>query len=118
MATQKTNVTNAIRMLNTQKLFTGDDLSMAIPALVFMAEKFNWNAFGLMKKYGKNWKEISIGLGQLLFQGDESAESDLRALHSEYFTIHGLSSGMSLVLDKLTLNMEQKDIKRKALNII
>ena len=118
MPTQKSNIMTAVKMLNTQKLFTGDDLSFVIPALVFMAEKFNWNAFSLMKKYGNNWKEISIGLGQLLFQGDESAESDLRALHGEYFTIHGLSSGMSLVLDKLTLNMEQKDIKRKVLNII
>ena len=99
-------------MLNTQKLFTRDDLSMVIPALVFMAEKFNWNAFSLMKKYGNNWKEISLGLGQLLFQGDEGAEKDLRALHSEYFTIHGLSSGMSLFLDKLVLNMEQEDIEK------
>jgi hypothetical protein len=100
-------------MLNTQKLFTRDDLSFVIPALVFMAEKFNWKAFSLMKKYGNNWKEISIGLGQLLFQGDKGAESDLRTLHSEYFTMHGLSSGMMLFLDKLTLNMEQEDIKKK-----
>ena len=118
MATQKSNIMTAVRMLNTQKLFTGDDLSMVIPALIFMAEKFNWNAFGLMKKYGNNWKEISIGLARVLFRGDEGAESDLRALHGEYFTIHGLSSGMSLFLDKLTLNMEQEDIKRKAYNIM
>ncbi|OPZ18340.1 MAG: hypothetical protein BWZ05_00871 [Bacteroidetes bacterium ADurb.BinA245] len=118
MPTQKANIINALRMLNTQKLLTKDDLSIVIPALVFMAEKFNWNAFGLMKKYGNNWKEISIGLGQLLFQGDVGAEKDLSELNSEYYTIHGLSSGMSLFLDKLTLNMEQKDIKRKALNII
>lgn len=114
MATQKRSIINALRMLNTQKLFTGDDLSFIIPALVFMAEKFNWNAFGLMTKYGNNWKEISIGLGQLLFQGDEGAEKDLRTLHSEYYTIHGLSSGILIFLDKLTLGMEQEDAKRKA----
>ncbi|MCX5814425.1 MAG: hypothetical protein NT178_18070 [Proteobacteria bacterium] len=114
MPTQKSNIINALRMLNTQNLFSKDDLSIVIPALVFMAEKFNWESYSLMKKYGNNWKKISVGLAQVLFQGDEGAESDLRALHSEYYTMRGLSSGMSLFLDKLTLNMKQEDIKRKA----
>ena len=112
MATQKSNIIDALRMLNTQKSFTQGELSSIIPILVLMAERYNWNTFGLLKKYGNNWKEISLVLGKLLFQGDKSAENDLRVLHSEYFTIHGLSSGLLIGLDEFTKDLEQEDIER------
>jgi hypothetical protein len=112
MATKKRNIINAIRMLNTQKSFSQDELSSIIPILVLMAEKYNWNTFGLLKKYGNNWKEISLGLGKLLFQGDKEAENDLRTLHGEYFTIRGMSSGLLIGLDEFTKDLEQEDIER------
>lgn len=112
MATKKSNIINRIKMLNTPKSFSQDDLSFIIPLLVLMAERYNWNTFDLLKKYGNNWKEISLGLGKLLFQGDKSAENDLRTLHSEYFTIRGLSSGLLIGLDEFTKDLEQEDIER------